>query len=70
MMIFVYVLLTQVEKMPFIKWLFLLCERRKKPQASGKVVNFEVFKIVYLPLQCTAWIFHLLIFLGKYSWAL
>lgn len=62
-----YVLITQVYKMPFIKWLFVLCERRKKPQASGKVVDFEVFKIMYLPLQCTACIFHLLILLGKYS---
>lgn len=68
MIVFMYVLIAQVYKMPFIKWLFIFCERREKPQASGKVVNFEVFKVVYLPLQCTACIFLLLIFLGKYSW--
>lgn len=54
--------------MPFIKWLFILCARKEKLQDSGKVVSFEVFKIIYLPLQRTACIFHLLIFLGKYSW--
>lgn len=54
--------------MSFIELLFLLCERTKKPQASGKVVNFEAFTIMYLPLQCPACIFHLLIFLGKCSW--
>jgi len=47
-----HVLIGQVYKMARLLFLFIcaLWKGKKKP-TSVKVVNFEVFKIIYIPLQ-------------------